>query len=81
MAASTFTKPKVPIGAKAGVDPKFKKIIKSAPGTHTNNDTADDVPTDLCGGSEQAFNTGTVKVPPPMPSIHEKKAMQKDMML
>lgn len=44
IAAKTLTKPMVPIGAPAGVDVRFMRIIKRAPGTHTNSDTADEVP-------------------------------------
>ena len=47
------------------------KSISRAPGTQTNNDTADEVPIDLCGGTEHAFKTGTVKVPPPIPPAFE----------
>ena len=77
MAARTLTRPNVPKGAPAGVEFKLVNSIRMAPGTHTKSETADDVPIDLCGGTEQAFSTGTVSVPPPIPSIDEKHAMQK----
>ena len=78
MAPNRLTKPKVPIGAFGGVCPDRIKII--APGTQTNKETADDVPMALCGSTEQAFKIGTVSVPPPIPSITEKQAMQKAIM-
>lgn len=78
-AARTFTSPNVPKGAPAGVEFRLVKSISRAPGTQTNSDTAEEVPIDLCGGTEQAFNTGTVRVPPPIPSIDEKHAIQKAM--
>lgn len=74
-AANTFTRPNVPIGACSGV--VLVSSIKIVPGTHTNSDTAEEVPIDLCGSTEQAFKTGTVRVPPPIPSIDEKQAIQK----
>lgn len=43
-AVRTFTSPKVPMGASAGVAEMFMKIMSKAPGTHTKSETADEVP-------------------------------------
>lgn len=45
IAANTFTRPYVPIGACAGV--ALVRSIRIAPGTQTKSETADDVPIDL----------------------------------
>ena len=65
----------VNIGALSGVEPVKNSTI--APGTATNKETADEVPIERCGSSPQALSTGTVRVPPPMPSITDKNEMQK----
>lgn len=67
-AASTFTRPAVPAGAAAGVEVRFIRIISSAPGMHTNNDTAEAVPMAIYVLTLQAVSTGTVRVPPLCPA-------------